>query len=100
MGEAKIWDVIVGQVWDCFPGFCEMPRDMVEVSPTPSLHTLACRSGWQEASVDQLVGIGYTILVTLDKLAIQPTSSPPSFIPSLITIGQLYQPTLELYYRE
>lgn len=34
MGEAKVWDVIVGQVWDCFPGFCEMPRDLVEVSLT------------------------------------------------------------------
>jgi hypothetical protein len=30
--EAKIWEAIVGQIWDCFPGFCEMPRDMAEVS--------------------------------------------------------------------
>jgi ribosomal RNA-processing protein 12 len=31
--EAKIWEAIVGQIWDCFPGFCEMPRDMTKVSP-------------------------------------------------------------------
>ena len=29
--EAKIWEVIVGQIWDCFPGFCEVPRDMPDV---------------------------------------------------------------------
>lgn len=30
--EAKIWEVIVGQIWDCLPGFAEMPRDMKDVS--------------------------------------------------------------------
>lgn len=30
--EAKIWEVLVGQVWDCFPGFCEIPRDLKKVS--------------------------------------------------------------------
>ena len=30
-GEAKVWEVVVGQIWDCFPGFCEMPRDLREV---------------------------------------------------------------------
>lgn len=38
-GEAKIWEVIVGQIWDCFPGFCEMPRDMKAVSPHEPLAT-------------------------------------------------------------
>lgn len=35
--EAKIWEVIVGQIWDCLPGFCEMPRDMKEGLTTPFL---------------------------------------------------------------
>lgn len=30
--EGKIWEVLVGQVWDCFPGFCEIPRDLKQVS--------------------------------------------------------------------
>ena len=30
--EAKVWEVVVGQIWDCFPGFCEMPRDLKLVS--------------------------------------------------------------------
>nr|ODO02374.1 ribosomal RNA-processing protein 12 [Cryptococcus depauperatus CBS 7855] len=29
-GEAKVWEVLVGQIWDSWPGFCEMPRDMTE----------------------------------------------------------------------
>ena len=29
--EAKIWEALVSQVWDCFPGFCEMPRDLSAV---------------------------------------------------------------------
>jgi ribosomal RNA-processing protein 12 len=35
--EAKIWEVIVGQIWDCFPGFCEMPRDLKEGLTAPFL---------------------------------------------------------------
>lgn len=35
--EAKIWEVIVGQIWDCLPGFCEMPRDLKEGLTTPFL---------------------------------------------------------------
>ncbi|WWD18835.1 hypothetical protein CI109_103290 [Kwoniella shandongensis] len=35
--EAKVWEVIVGQIWDCFSGFCEMPRDMKEGLTTPFL---------------------------------------------------------------
>lgn len=38
--EAKIWEALVSQVWDCFPGFCEMPRDLSAVS----LHFLCLRS--------------------------------------------------------
>lgn len=29
--EAKVWEVIVAQIWDCFSGFCEIPRDLKEV---------------------------------------------------------------------
>lgn len=29
--EAKVWEVVVGQIWDCFPGFCELTRDLKEV---------------------------------------------------------------------
>lgn len=29
--EAKIWEVLVGQIWDAFPGFCEISRDLQEV---------------------------------------------------------------------
>ncbi|KAL7421785.1 pre-rRNA processing protein [Cryptotrichosporon argae] len=35
--EAKVWDVIVGQIWDCLPGFCEMPRDLKEGLTPPFL---------------------------------------------------------------
>lgn len=30
--ETKVWEVVVGQIWDCFPGFCEMSRDLQKVS--------------------------------------------------------------------
>lgn len=30
--EAKVWEVIVSQIWDCLPGFCDMPRDLKDVS--------------------------------------------------------------------
>lgn len=33
--EAKVWEVVVGQIWDCFPGFCEMPRDLKAVRIDP-----------------------------------------------------------------
>lgn len=29
--EAKVWEAIVGQIWDCWPGFCDMPRDLKKV---------------------------------------------------------------------
>ncbi|ORY31769.1 NUC173 domain-domain-containing protein [Naematelia encephala] len=35
--EAKVWEVLVGQIWDCFPGFCEMPRDMKKGLTSPFL---------------------------------------------------------------
>ncbi|RSH79233.1 uncharacterized protein EHS24_001272 [Apiotrichum porosum] len=37
VAEAKIWEVIVGQIWDCLPGFCEMPRDLKDGLSTPFL---------------------------------------------------------------
>lgn len=37
MAVAKVWEVLVGQIWDCLPGFCEMPRDMQEGLSTPFL---------------------------------------------------------------
>jgi ribosomal RNA-processing protein 12 len=30
-GEAKVWEVVIGQVWDCLPGFLDQPRDLKEV---------------------------------------------------------------------
>lgn len=30
--EAKIWETVVTQMWDCFPGFCEISRDLNSVS--------------------------------------------------------------------
>ncbi|EIW67760.1 hypothetical protein TREMEDRAFT_40374 [Tremella mesenterica DSM 1558] len=38
--EAKIWEVIVGQIWDCFPGFCDMPRDLQKGLTSPFLGLL------------------------------------------------------------
>jgi ribosomal RNA-processing protein 12 len=35
--EAKIWEASVSQIWDCFPGFCEMPRDLKEGLNAPFL---------------------------------------------------------------
>ncbi|WVQ84214.1 hypothetical protein IAT38_006365 [Cryptococcus sp. DSM 104549] len=35
--EAKVWEVIVSQIWDCFAGFCEMPRDLAQGLTTPFL---------------------------------------------------------------
>lgn len=31
VGEMKVWEVVVGQIWDCFPGFCDMTRDLQDV---------------------------------------------------------------------
>ena len=30
--EAKVWETLVVQIWNCFPGFCETPRDLEMVS--------------------------------------------------------------------
>ncbi|WVR06684.1 hypothetical protein IAU60_003716 [Kwoniella sp. DSM 27419] len=40
VAEAKVWEVVVGQIWDCFSGFCEMPRDMKQGLTTPFLSLL------------------------------------------------------------
>jgi ribosomal RNA-processing protein 12 len=43
--EAKVWEVVVGQIWDCFPGFCELTRDLKEVRPLPQRGVeLTCRA--------------------------------------------------------
>ncbi|ORX37048.1 putative ribosomal protein [Kockovaella imperatae] len=39
-GEAKIWETLVVQIWNCFPGFCETPRDLKEGLTTPFLTLL------------------------------------------------------------
>jgi ribosomal RNA-processing protein 12 len=31
-GEAKVWEVIIGQIWDCLPGFFDLARDLQQVS--------------------------------------------------------------------
>lgn len=31
-GEAKVWEVIIGQIWDCLPGFIDLARDLRDVS--------------------------------------------------------------------
>jgi ribosomal RNA-processing protein 12 len=31
-GEAKVWEVVIGQIWDCLPGFVDLARDLREVS--------------------------------------------------------------------
>jgi ribosomal RNA-processing protein 12 len=30
-GEAKVWEVVIGQVWDCLPGFFDLARDLQKV---------------------------------------------------------------------
>lgn len=30
--EAKVWEVLIGQIWDCLPGFLDLARDLREVS--------------------------------------------------------------------
>ncbi len=29
-GEAKVWEVVIGQIWDCLPGFFDLARDTRE----------------------------------------------------------------------
>jgi ribosomal RNA-processing protein 12 len=29
--EAKVWEVVIGQIWDCLPGFLDLARDLREV---------------------------------------------------------------------
>ncbi len=31
-GEAKVWEAVIGQIWDCLPGFLMYARDLREVS--------------------------------------------------------------------
>ncbi|WWC88271.1 uncharacterized protein L201_003178 [Kwoniella dendrophila CBS 6074] len=38
--EAKVWETVVSQIWDCWSGFCEMPRDLKEGLTTPFLSLL------------------------------------------------------------
>ncbi|WWC96369.1 hypothetical protein V866_003236 [Kwoniella sp. B9012] len=39
-GEAKVWETLVSQIWDCWSGFCEMPRELREGLDTPFLSLL------------------------------------------------------------
>lgn len=32
--EAKVWEVLIGQVWNCFKGYCEACVDLKEVCST------------------------------------------------------------------
>ncbi|WRT66755.1 uncharacterized protein IL334_003718 [Kwoniella shivajii] len=38
--EAKVWETVVVQIWDCWSGFCEMPRDLKDGLTTPFLSLL------------------------------------------------------------
>ena len=37
-GEAKVWEVVIGQIWDCLPGFVDLARDLREVSCGTARH--------------------------------------------------------------
>jgi ribosomal RNA-processing protein 12 len=39
-GEAKVWEVIIGQIWDCLPGFFDLARDLQQVSVPRSVLTV------------------------------------------------------------
>lgn len=67
--EAKIWDVIVGQIWDCFPGFCEMPRDLKAVSQSQSRTRIeADKQGLTTPFLGLITNLLYTQLSLLPSL--------------------------------
>jgi ribosomal RNA-processing protein 12 len=38
--EVKIFEILVQQIWALFPGYCDLPVDLVEVSWTKSFHSI------------------------------------------------------------
>ncbi|OCF44347.1 ribosomal RNA-processing protein 12 [Kwoniella heveanensis CBS 569] len=64
--EAKVWEVVVGQIWDCFSGFCEMPRDMKAGLTTPFLSLLTSLLYTQPLLLPSLLR-GLSLLVSSTK---------------------------------
>jgi ribosomal RNA-processing protein 12 len=38
--EAKVWEVVIGQIWDCLPGFLDLARDLREVGCSSKRNSL------------------------------------------------------------
>ncbi|ODN76332.1 ribosomal RNA-processing protein 12 [Cryptococcus wingfieldii CBS 7118] len=74
-GEAKVWEVVVSQIWDCFPGFCEMPRDMGEGLDTQFLGLVTGLLYTQPTLLPALLK-GLTNLVTSTERLIGSTTAP------------------------
>ncbi|TYJ52160.1 hypothetical protein B9479_007232 [Cryptococcus floricola] len=74
-GEAKVWDVVVSQIWDCFPGFCEMPRDMAEGLDVQFLGLVTGLLYTQPTLLPALLK-GLTNLVTSTERLIGSTTAP------------------------
>ncbi|WVQ96562.1 hypothetical protein IAU59_003667 [Kwoniella sp. CBS 9459] len=74
VAEAKVWEVVVGQIWDCFSGFCEMPRDMKDGLTTPFLSLLTSLLYTQPLLLPSLLR-GLSLLVSSTKTLINSTAA-------------------------
>ncbi|WVQ73553.1 hypothetical protein IAR50_003131 [Cryptococcus sp. DSM 104548] len=74
-GEAKVWEVVVSQIWDCFPGFCEMPRDMPEGLTAQFLSLVTSLLYTQPTLLPALLK-GLTNLITSTERLLASTTAP------------------------
>nr|XP_019045182.1 ribosomal RNA-processing protein 12 [Kwoniella bestiolae CBS 10118]OCF24112.1 ribosomal RNA-processing protein 12 [Kwoniella bestiolae CBS 10118] len=73
--EAKVWETLVSQIWDCWSGFCEMPRDLREGLDTPFLSLLTSLLYTQPTLLSSLLRGLSQLVSSTQRLA--NSSSPP-----------------------
>ncbi|WWC63041.1 uncharacterized protein I303_105640 [Kwoniella dejecticola CBS 10117] len=73
--EAKVWETVVSQIWDCWSGFCEMPRDLKQGLTTPFLSLLTSLLYTQPLLLPSLLRGLSQLVSSTQRLA--NSSSPP-----------------------
>lgn len=80
--EAKVWEVVIGQIWDCLPGFLDLARDLREVSGLAEPVRVIIADSSLLLCFSNVLGIHSTFRPASFAAAVHPAVTSTSYPPS------------------